>query len=375
MIVDKKVFTSKAFLWCMNFSFVLGMSQLDNTLFGKCIETVFVLCGIFFFMLHFMTSAQIQWKAFIGLAFLIVVGLIALWFSGGATLLKLVLFFAITQKVSSEEILKSFIQSLMIPLSFTIILSLLGVLDLYYEGEKNALEFGMINPNTIPVIVFAIIVAYNLLNEKRITNKIVFFELIISCLLYYFCKARTAGIILSMYIVCVGIFKKKKKISGAFWILQYTFLLGTLASYVIIYGFRERTPFWLGINNILSGRPWAWDLYFSQYGVKFLGQYVDLTMAALDNAYLRSLIQYGFLVFCVYLFIFVLMSRYAYKNNKIVLLASIVAYEAYFMAEFGPMLINFNSVLMYGACIMLNYRKNDEGKRRNGYTEHLYCNL
>ena len=360
MIIDSKVFTCKAFLLCMNFSFVISMSQLHDTIFGEYLEFIFSIVGIFFFVAHYILSAKIQWETLFKTVLLIIVGLIAMMSSGGATLLKLVLFFGITQQVDRKSILEGYRWSLLIPSAFVAALSLIGAVDLYYSGTKTAIGFGMQNPNTVPVIVFSIIVAYNLQNEYNISGRIIATEFITSFVLYYFCRARTAGIILVSYLIGILLFKKTSSIRGIFKPTQYIFVACAGVSILIANLFRSRTIRWLQINSILSGRPWAWDLYLTKYGIKFWGQNIDLTIAALDNAYLRILVQYGVLTFLIYLIFFIGISRYAYKNNKIVLLLSIIAYEIYFMAEFGPILINFCPILMYEAYLLVNQKKSGE---------------
>lgn len=360
MIVRQKTFTCKAFLLCMNFSFVIAMSQLDNIFLGKCFETIFSLCGIFFFVLHFMSTDKIQWETILKISALIFIGLVAMSFSGGATLLKLVLFFAVVQKVELNDVLDGYKWSLIIPFVFIVILSLMGIIELYYPGKKIAVEFGMKNPNTVPVIVFSIIVTFNLQKEDRYSSKMLIVETIISFLLYYFCRARTAAVVLLWYIVSLILFRNTKKISKVVVCLQYLFFFLACVSVAVAILFHSRTAIWNQINSLLSGRPWAWDLYLTQYGIKFFGQRINFTIAALDNAYLRLLIQYGFLTFFAYLFLFVQVSRFAYKNKKIVLLLSVIAYELYFMAEFGPILINFCPVLIYEAFLLMNQRQNGE---------------
>lgn len=341
----------------MNFSFVIGMSQLHNTLLGNYAELLLLLCGIFFFFFHFIPSASFQWKSIIGIVALICVGIIAMRVSGGPTLLKLVLFFAMTQDVKIDDVMTGFIWSLIIPFVCIALLSVFGVIGLRYTGEKNALEFGMQNPNTVPVIIFAIIVAFNLRNQEMLNRKILFIESVICIFMYYLSGARTAGIVLLLYIVALILSKNVNRINRILWWLQYLFLVFGLVSIAVAILFRNRTEIWIQFNNLLSGRPLAWDLYLTKYGIKFWGQRIDLNRGALDNAYLRLLIQYGILTFSVYMVLFVQLSRYSYKKDNIILLLSVIASELYCMAEFGPILINFCPVLMYEACLLINYSK------------------
>ncbi len=359
MLVSHKKITCKAFLICMNFSFVIGMSELHSTIVGEYIELFFSVVGLFLFVLHFIPAAKFRWKSILKIIIFILIGLVAMKASGGATLLKLVLFCTITQDVEMKDVLDAYMWSLIIPLIFIASLSLIGVIDLYYIGGKNAIKFGMQNPNTVPVIVMAILVAFNLQNEWYLSKKTIVIELSISILLYLLCRARTAGIILVGYLVSIAVFKNVKSIHKIFKPIQYLFLIGAVISILIAILFGSRTMLWIQINSILSGRPLAWNLYLTKYGIDFWGQPIDLLIAALDNAYLRLLIQYGVLTFLVYFYMFLRISKHAFIYKKTVLLLSIVAYEVYFLMEFGPILINFCPVLMYESCLLLNRKRSN----------------
>lgn len=357
MIIDTKKFTCMSFLLCMNFSFVIGMSQLHSTMMGKCLEVLLLLLGMIFFVLHFWRKEKITLSYFLIVVVLALIGMVTFKTSGGLTLLKMILFFMIVKDVDKHSVLKYFYLSLLLPMSFVAISAFIGITNLHYTGAKMAVCFGMQNPNTVPVIVFAVIIAINLQYEQKFDLKMLVIEGIISWMLFYFCRSRTAGMVLVCYLLALFVLNLSKSpqiIKPFLYLLQYMFPLCMIFSIIIAVKFKSRTATWLKINNVLSGRPLAWNRYLTKYGVSFWGQRIDFEMGGLDNAYMRILIQYGILVLIIYLALFLFISIFAYKNNRMILLISVIAYEIYFLGEFGPILVNFCTVSMFTACLIVN---------------------
>ena len=71
-------------------------------------------------------------------------------------------------------------------------------------------------------------------------------------------------------------------------------------------------------------------------------------MGTLDNAYLVLLLRYGLIVFFVYVLMFSNISKMAYRKIDLPLGLAIICYEAYFMFEFTPILVNINPLLLIG---------------------------
>lgn len=354
-----KSITSALFLICMNCSFVLQMSQLSNYTIIHIFNIGLTILGIAFLFIHFLTRATITLKWFLGTILLIIIGLVTYYKSGSPTILKLILFFYAVQNVYRKTILKYFMFSLIIPELIVILSSFLGITNIRYTGLKSALCFGMINPNTVPVIIFAIIVAYNLRHEDNLKFSDIVIEGIITWLTFYFCRARTAGLVLVAYylMLIVIMWWGDKKLVGVFlWLLKFFFPVSAVITIYLAIAFRSYTAFWLTVNNITSGRLLAWSRYLKMYGVSVLGNNIELNLGSLDNAYMQLLIKYGIIAFVTYAIMFYITSNFAYKNHKRILLVSIIATEAYCIAEFGPLLINFCPVLVYLACLLSNER-------------------
>lgn len=355
-----KRFTSASFFVCMNCSFIIQMSQLNETMVGNGIADMFMVFGCGFLILHLITKARIPIYWFVTTLILLIIGFITFLNSGSPTLLKLILFFYATQKVEKERILKYFMISLIVPGIVVVITSFFGITEMHYLGLKKALSFGMSNPNTVPVVIFAIIVAFNLRHEEFLKFRTLLIEMIITFLTFYFCRARTAGVVLIFYILMLLFISwggEKKITKVLFWLFQFFFPVCAGITIALTIAFHSYTSFWLTINNISSGRLLAWSRYLTAYGVSVWGNDIELNMGSLDNAYMQLLVKYGVVVFFAYLVMFFYISKFAYTNSKWVLFVSIIATEIYCIAEFGPLLINFCPVLVYLACLLVNRRE------------------
>lgn len=352
-----KNYTTAFFFVCMNFSFIVQMSQLSESPLGGIISIVFSVMGIGFLLFHLILDAKIPTNWFFGTLVLIAIGIITFIYSRGPTLLKLILFFYAVKRVEKEKVMKYFRISLLIPSVIVAASSLLGITNIQYTGLKMALSFGMLNPNTVPVIIFAIIVAYNLEHEDDLNYWDIFIEVIVASLTFYFCRARTAGLVLTGYFLMIIIVKwwgERRFVRFLLLPFQFFFPICSGISIALSIAFRSLTPFWITVNNLTSGRLLAWSRYLDTYGVSLFGNNVVLNRGSLDNAYMQLLIKYGLIVFVAYLVLFVIVSKFAYKNHRMVLLVSVLATEMYCVAEFGPLLANFCPVLIYLACILIN---------------------
>lgn len=360
-IVNTKSITGKSFFILMNLSFVLAMSQLHEIKMVQILEIVLEILGIGMLFLHYMGTVKIKLSTLAAMISIVFVGILAYFISGGATLLKLVLFILAIQNVNEKEIFKYNNISLLIAFLIVIVSSVFGITEIMYVNRfKTAYRLGFTNPNTVPVVVFAIVTGYNIQNEEKLSIKALLLEGVVAFSLYYFCKSRTGAIVLGVYLLLIIFTKwlgKKKFFKYALYPFQYLFLAGIAGTYYLTVGFNASSEGWSKVNTLLSGRLYAWQRYLENYGIHVLGSKIEITYGALDNAYLQLLIKYGYLTVIVYAVAFIYISRYAYKNKRWIFFMTIIAYNIYFMCEFGPMLINFCSVLLVFGSTVMNERR------------------
>lgn len=350
-------FTCHAFIWCMNISFVISMSQLYEYQFFHYVAVFLDVIAILFLFYHYIIARGLQIKTATFSAIAVVVGIISYISSDGPTILKLILFILAIQAVGERRILSYFYGSLILAFIIVMISSFAGLTTLtYYSRFKQAYRFGFQNPNTVPVVLFAIMSGVNIAHEKTLKFKHIVLELIVMLVSYYFCKGRTAFYICILTFVLL-IFRKPLQdtrfLKVVSWPFQFLFLILAVFSYYVTIMYRAGNSNWQKLNLLLSGRLYAWQGYYSRYGISVFGNKLSTEYyGALDNAYLQLIIKYGLIAFILYAVIFVAISRYAWKNNRWVLFTLIISTEFYFLAEFGPMIVNFCPEILCFGCLL-----------------------
>ena len=350
-------FTCHAFIWCMNISFVISMSQLYEYQFFHYVAVFLDVIAILFLFYHYIIARGLQIKTATFSAIAVVVGIISYISSDGPTILKLILFILAIQAVGERRILSYFYGSLILAFIIVMISSFAGLTTLtYYSRFKQAYRFGFQNPNTVPVVLFAIMSGVNIAHEKTLKFKHIVLELIVMLVSYYFCKGRTAFYICILTFVLL-IFRKPLQdtrfLKVVSWPFQFLFLILAVFSYYVTIMYRAGNSNWQKLNLLLSGRLYAWQGYYSRYGISVFGNKLSTEYyGALDNAYLQLIIKYGLIAFILYAVIFVAISRYAWKNNRWVLFTRIISTEFYFLAEFGPMIVNFCPEILCFGCLL-----------------------
>ena len=352
-------FTCHAFIWCMNISFIISMSQLyDYEVFHYVVIFLDVIAVLFLFY-HYALAKGLQIKTAIFTAVAVVVGLVSYYYSHGPTILKLILFILAVQAVKEKKTLKFFYRSLILGFLIVLLTSFGGITaSTYYSQFKQAYSFGFQNPNTVPVILFAIMGGINIVYEDSLKVKHIILEFLATLSFYYFFKGRTALIICCLTFVLLLIdkpLKDTKFLKVIAWPFQFLFLILATFSYYVTIVYHSSNSQWKQINMLLSGRLYAWHGYYTRYGISVFGNRLSTEYyGALDNAYLQLLIKYGIVAFILYAVIFFILSRYAWKNNRWVLLTMIIASELYFLGEFGPMIVNFCPVILCFGCMLNN---------------------
>lgn len=349
--------TCHAFIWCMNISFVISMSQLYEYQFFHYAAVFLDVIAVLFLIYHYIIARGLQIKTATFSAIAVAVGIISYISSDGPTILKLILFILAIQAVGERRILSYFYSSLILAFIIVMISSFAGLTTLtYYSRFKQAYSFGFQNPNTVPVVLFAIMSGVNIAHEKTLKFKHIILELIVMLIFYYFCKGRTAFYICILTCVLL-IFKNPlqytKILKIISWPFQFLFLILAAFSYYVTIMYRAGDSNWQKLNLLLSGRLFAWQGYYSRYGISVFGNKLSTEYyGALDNAYLQLIIKYGLIAFILYAVIFIVISRYAWKNNRWVLFIMIISTEFYFLAEFGPMIVNFCPVILCFGCML-----------------------
>ena len=357
--------TSALFIICLNLYYLLGISQFSEKI--TIVETALLSVGIVSLVFHYIAviNRQTNLNLLIMLIFLVAIGGIAFYLSGGPTLLKLILFALAIVEVDKYKILRYQYYSLVLGILIILGSSIFGIIPMEYARLEGVYTFGFVNPNNLLMVYIAAIMTYNLLHEGQVKMRTLFVEFALAAVIFRFTNSRTGMLVTSIYLMnlIIGKVDSSKKISRKFMAVgNYLFIILSAISMFLALGYQKGDLMWEKIDVALSWRPFLWGRYFDDYSITLLGTRLDMDrFGSLDNAYLTLLLKYGVLVFGVYLILFVSMSRRAVQQNKWDFVACIIAYEIYFVSEFGPVLVNVNIALLIEIHYLMNRRKIEQG--------------
>lgn len=105
----------------------------------------------------------------------------------------------------------------------------------------------------------------------------------------------------------------------------------------------------VALNEILSNRIYISSHYFKKYGISLLGQLVqrsDNSNYSLDNAYMRTLINYGVLSMTYLVFVFCSSSKKALEKEQYFLYAMFAIYAIYGLMEAEIISLAYNPFLL-----------------------------
>lgn len=361
--------TCAAFIICLNLYYLISISPLSEKI--PVAETALLAFGIVSLIFHYISIAyrKTNLNLLIILFFLIVVGGVAFYFSGGPTLLKLVLFSLAVVEVDIKDALRYYYYSLMLGILIICGSSFIGIIPKEYPPLPGVYTFGFVNPNNLLMIYVAAIMAYNLFHEGRIKIRVILLELIVGLGIFHFTNSRTGILVTVLYLIglIVGKIDTQKNFSKRIMAVgNYLFIILSAASLFLALGYERGNSTWEKIDIALSWRPFLWGRYFDNYRISFFGTRLDAAQyGSLDNAYLTLLLKYGIVVFVVYLVLFVMISRRAVRQNRWELVACIIAYEIYFISEFGPVLINVNIALLVEIHYLVNKMQINQGAQND----------
>lgn len=353
--IEKVLF--KYFLISMNIYYVLSYSSIP----GNGIKIINIILNVIagILLVHknlFLLRKYSLWKIVISLLLLFSCSL-SLYISKVPALFKVALFFLIIDNESYEETFEYMWKSLLIGLFIVVTSSIIGITPITSGIKtKDAFSLGFINPNTPPVILFAIICFYNL-EKNEISFKMLIFELLICITTFFIFKSRSFLNVTLIYIALIFIDKllsKIIKINFIGFLSKYSFLLIMFVS-LIVASFYSNNVTWNKLNILLSYRPYIWNSYIRHYPITLFGNILNTDLyASLDNAFLQLLLKYGLFGLISYSLFFYISARFSLKNDMKILSITIIAYSLYFFNEFGPAIINVCAPLLFSLIVIGN---------------------
>jgi len=242
---------------------------------------------------------------------------------------------------------------------------LTGVIENYVTYRTNSAilrySIGYNHPNTVASIVLSLILEEAWLHRRHATGFYTVVIWIIAAITYLITSNRTAVLIMLVFPVALFFVRETEepcpthRIDGL--LHAGTFSFASVFSYVAMTNARS-SPLFRNLDLALSNRFYNANVIFKAYGVPLLGQHVALvsvktarltnsSIALLDVAYLRLLIQAGPVVLALLAWLYGKLFYRSWKNRDQLLILILLVFILFGFCESG-----FNNVFMNFTALM-----------------------
>lgn len=265
---------------------------------------------------------------------------------------------AVGKDVDERKIIKTVLKANIAVFCFVFVASIIGIvpITLFYSNAERYV-FGFRTANTGPIVLFQIASAIWFLNRE---SKYCYITAFISFFISYFlCNSRTASI-LSLTLLILEVFwwitinQRSGLLKKMVWKIVYA--IGILASFVSVLSIAIATK-WIdasSFNELFSGRILLMQRYFTYYGLTLFGQRIatgtsahQYGLSTLDNSYVYMLLNYGVILFALFIYYFIRLIISYRKNNRSQGLAIIILYALYGFSETVTIRFVYNYSLIF----------------------------
>jgi hypothetical protein len=335
-------------LFFTGFIIYLGRGMWETTMLplNTRINQACLLLTIFFIGMKVLFFDSYSVKAYIGLITGFGCTILIYLSSGYLSPFLGVLILIGCKNISFEKVLKVYLVITGSIMALALCAALLGVIEnLIYESADRGVRiaFGSVYVTDFASHIFYMILTYCYLKADQL--KIYHFVgiIIITVVVYYFCKTRLDCVSLLLIVIVFGVnqwlqklpydgkgkLKKWKYFWKAFGLVSMPFF--AIISYVFTAHYQEDNKVLMLIDKVISGRLNLGKTGLDAYPVRLWGRAVDMIGAGgttqwqtdyffIDNSYLHLLIRFG-LVFTVALLVVYVLCCYKCKADIYFLLA------------------------------------------------------
>lgn len=222
-------------------------------------------------------------------------------------------------------------------------------------------SYGFNQPNVFGVYIVSLFIDYIYLNFKA---KKIFIKNILFIIVLFFinlAKSRASELILILfyiayllYIISVK-FNLNSKIASKIKIpkakkiylcIFAIFLLITLFSFISTSDYVLGKNYALKLDKLFSERLYIQSIFTKLYKITLFGNEIDY-FDTLDNAYIRLMLNYGFICWIIYYFIYSTIYFKAKKNNNKIIIIIVLIFLLYGLMEWYILRPGLNIFLLY----------------------------
>ena len=300
----------------------------------------------------------------------LLVGILCKKFSSSNELLQFAIFTFAFSKVNFRKAVFIFVLTVSVSILIIMASSCLDLLDenlSFFRDDKVRNAFGFRHPNFLGGLIFFLIMTVWTYCKKNLKNDLLFILTLIiaSCFIGTFVDSRTAqymcifaSIIIACSIVLNKLIKNELFFSSSLvkWLLRSSFLVIALISFDLGYLYSKESPFFVFLDELLSGRLHLVNNAIMNFSITPFGQVLKLsdldpfgvTSASsvsyqhLDSLYMAVLYNWGFVSLLVYALIYDMLMKKAIYNHDKKLIVTLICFAIYGISEHFFYLICFD---------------------------------
>ena len=376
--LDHVLFTS-AYLLCLVDALIFGYSTFSAIPYAGALSIMLRVCAAALVFIKLVLDRHYS----LGLLMcLIVVGmvlLVAYVKSGYSHVFYLLIICLGMRNVDKETIISLDFWIRIVICLLIVSCGLTGIIENYitYRTNSNVLRYsiGFNHPNTVASLVLSLILEEAWINKRRATGFYAVVVWAIAATTYLITANRTAVLIMAVFPISLLFVKDRsvensEKRNGG---LAFATLFPITAafSYVAMIWCRSSGLFKI-IDIALSNRFYNARVIFNSYGIPLLGQQVALisvkaarlnnsSIALLDVAYLRLLIQAGPIVMILLAILYGSVMNQAWKKGNQLLALILYVFIIFGLCESGFNNVFMNFTLLLAAKELFNSEERAEG--------------
>lgn len=327
--------------------------------------------GIILFVISIFYTKFYTVKEIFFVCVVLIVGSSTTYFSKSSEPIMMALYVVSCRKIEPYNILKIlFVVNLILFLT-NFVLYRMGILIDFQNFSFNKHSFGYGHPNSMGVSVFTLItISLSLLykdykEKKKITTWLLALQIPLIALVITSGSrgAEIASLISFLFFFLILVFGENKNfLYGLVIFLLVAMILFSIITFsdsVNVVG-----SFLYNLNQLFTQRLVLNNYFYRIYGIPFLGQKVEYNLvptvinsyAFIDNAYVKSMINFGILYSILYCSYIVCLTKKIITKKELGLIIPLVSFIVYGVVEQGFLQywVNFS---MFFSGIFFDYRK------------------
>ena len=374
--LDHVLFTS-AYLLCLVDALIFGYSTFSAIPYAGAISLMLRISAAVLVLIKLMLDRHYSLGLLICLVTVGMVLLFAYIKSGYSHIFYLLIICLGMRNVDEETIISLDFWTRIVLCLLVIVCGLTGIIENYitYRTNSSVLRYslGFNHPNTVASLALSLILEEAWINRRRTTGFYVVIVWTIAIITYLITANRTAVLIMVVFPVALLLVKDQpvensEKRNGGF-AFATLFPVTAAFSYVAMILCRSSTFFRI-VDIALSNRFYNARVVFNSYGIPLLGQQVALvsvkaarltnsSIALLDVAYLRLLIQAGPIVLVLLSMLYGSVMNHTWGKNYLLALILYV-FIIFGLCESGFNNVFMNFTLLFAAKELFYSEKQDE---------------